>query len=215
MSEAKLKVQLESNPKGVGEKYFSHGARPARTERVRSGGNGKTVGFPAGEIAKRPTQKHLKKDTVLVLDNIRSVFNVGSIFRTGDGSGVSKIYLVGVTPDPVDRFGRERKDLAKVALGSEKRIPWEHAEDLKTILKKLKKDGFQILALEQSDKSIDYKKFKPKFPLAVVLGEEVRGIDQRVLDECDTIIEIPMMGEKESLNVSVATGVALFRILNV
>ena len=86
--------------------------------------------------------------TILILNNIRSVFNVGSIFRTADGAGISKIYLVGVTPDPVDRFGRERKDLAKVALGAEKKIAWEHADELKNILKKLKKDGYQTVALE-------------------------------------------------------------------
>ncbi len=204
MSAAKSKVQLESNPKRVGEKDFSRGGR-----------NGKTVGFPAGSIAQRPTLTHLKKQTILILNNIRSVFNVGSIFRTADGAGVSKIYLVGVTPDPVDRFGRERKDLAKVALGAEKKIAWEHAEDLEIVIKKLKKEGYQAVALEQAENSVDYKKFKPKFPLALVLGEEVSGLDKKSLDLCDAVIEIPMMGEKESLNVSVATGVALYRILNI
>ncbi|MDO8493286.1 MAG: RNA methyltransferase [bacterium] len=155
------------------------------------------------------------KQAILILDNIRSVFNVGSIFRTADGAGISKIYLVGVTPDPVDRFGRERKDLAKVALGAEKKIPWEHFEDLVVLIKKLKKDGYQIVALEQAENSVDYKKFKPEFPMALIMGEEVHGLDKKILDLCDSIIEIPMMGKKESLNVSVATGVSLFRILNI
>jgi 23S rRNA (guanosine2251-2'-O)-methyltransferase len=155
------------------------------------------------------------KNTVLVLDNIRSVFNVGSIFRTAECAGVIKIYLLGVTPDPIDRFGRERKDLAKVALGAEKKVLWEHIKDIGALIKKLKTDGYQVVALEQSEDSTDYKKFKPKFPLALVLGEEVSGLNKESLDLCDSVIEIPMMGEKESLNVSVATGVTLFRILNV
>ncbi len=156
-----------------------------------------------------------KKELVLILDNIRSVFNVGSIFRTAECAGVSKIYLVGVTPDPVDRFGRERKDLAKVALGAEKKVEWEHVKNTSSLLKKFKVDGYQVIALEQAENSVDYKKFKPKFPLALILGEEVKGLSKKILELCDTTIEIPMMGEKESLNVSVATGVALFRILEV
>lgn len=158
---------------------------------------------------------HKNKELILILDNIRSVFNVGSIFRTAECAGVSRIYLVGVTPDPIDRFGRERKDLAKVALGAEKKVRWEHEKDIETLIKKLKKDGYQIVALEQAENSVDYKKFKPELPTALILGEEVNGISKDVLDICDKIIEIPMMGEKESLNVSVATGVALFRILNI
>ncbi len=96
-----------------------------------------------------------KKETVLILDNIRSVFNVGSIFRTADGAGVSKIYLVGVTPDPIDRFGRERKDLAKVALGAEKKIKWEHVDKLHKVIEFLKLKGFQTVALEQAGNSLD------------------------------------------------------------
>ena len=171
--------------------------------------------FIAKTITKKMTIVHTKKEVVLILDNIRSIFNVGSIFRTADCAGVSKLYLAGVTPDPVDRFGRERKDLAKVALGAEKKIKWEHVEDTALLIKKLKKSGYGIVALEQAENSVDYKKFKPEFPMALVLGEEVRGIQKNTLEKCDQIIEIPMMGEKESLNVSVATGVALFRILNI
>ncbi|MBI3633312.1 MAG: TrmH family RNA methyltransferase [Candidatus Vogelbacteria bacterium] len=155
----------------------------------------------------------ISKEVVLVLDNTRSTYNVGSIFRTADGAGVSNIFLVGVTPDPLDRFGRERKDIAKVALGAEKTIRWEHADDIKKLIKKLKKDGFKIVALEQDKDAMDYKSFKPNFPLALVLGEEVKGISEETLKLCDSIIEIPMAGKKESLNVSVATGIALFRIL--
>jgi tRNA G18 (ribose-2'-O)-methylase SpoU len=155
-----------------------------------------------------------QKKLILILDNIRSTHNVGSIFRIADCAGVSKIYLVGVTPDPIDRFGRARKDVAKVALGAEQTISWEHVSDIKKLIVKLKKDGYEIVALEQDENSIDYKKYKTKFPFALILGEEVNGIKKETLKLCDKIIEIKMAGEKESLNFSVATGVALFRILN-
>ena len=149
---------------------------------------------------------------VVILDNIRSVYNVGSIFRTSDALGVDKIYLCGVTPTPTDRFGRARKDLAKVALGAEKDISWEYAKDTKEIIRKLKKSGFQIIAVEQEKKSQDFKKIKPKYPVAIVMGNEVEGIDKKTLALCDEIAEIPMIGNKESLNVSVSFGIAGYEI---
>ena len=156
-----------------------------------------------------------QQEKILILDNIRSTHNVGSIFRTADAVGISKIYLVGVTPAPIDRFGRERNDISKVALGAEKNIKWEHIENILDIIGSLKKEGFEIVALEQSENSVDYKEFVSPNKMALILGEEVSGIEKETLDVCDSIIEIPMRGEKESLNVSVATGVALFRILNI
>jgi len=151
----------------------------------------------------------------VVLDNIRSVHNVGSIFRTSDALGVNKIFLCGCTPTPKDRFGRERKDLAKVALGAEKSIEWGYFKTTEEIVKKLKKEKFQIIALEQSENSIDYKKVKTKNKIAIILGEEVHGLNKKVLDLADIIMEIPMRGIKESLNVSVSFGIAAFRIFNV
>ena len=154
-----------------------------------------------------------KKARVVILDNIRSVHNVGSIFRTSDALGIDKIYLCGCTPTPTDRFGRARKDLAKVALGAEKDIAWEYVKETKDIIKKLKKDGFQIIAVEQDKKSVNFKKIKPKYPVAIVMGNEVGGIDKKTLDLCDLIDEIPMVGNKESLNVSVSFGIAGYQIL--
>jgi tRNA G18 (ribose-2'-O)-methylase SpoU len=156
-----------------------------------------------------------KRCVVIILDNIRSVNNVGSIFRTSDALGVNKIFLCGCTPTPKDRFGRERKDLVKVALGAEKSIEWEYFKTTEEAIKKLKKEKFQIIALEQSENSVDYKKVKVKGDTAIVLGEEVHGLNKKVLDLVDIITEIPMHGIKESLNVSVSFGVAAFRILNV
>lgn len=149
----------------------------------------------------------------LILHDIRSTHNVGSIFRTADAVGILKIYLTGYTPAPLDRFGRPRKDIAKVALGAEKSVSWEHFPKIKTLLKKLKEEKVQIVALEQAENSIDYKTFKTKNSLALILGNEVGGIEKSILKLCDKVIEIPMSGKKESLNVSVSAGIALFRIL--
>lgn len=157
----------------------------------------------------------MAREIYLVLENIRSVHNVGSIFRTADACGVSKIYLIGVTPTPKDRFGRIRKDLAKVALGAEKNIVWEQIDSSLEVLKNLKTDGFQIISIEQSENSVDYKEVKSQEKVVFVLGAEVEGLSKSVLDLSDIVAEIPMKGKKESLNVSVAAGVALFRILEI
>ncbi len=150
---------------------------------------------------------------VLVLDNIRSTHNVGSIFRTADGFGVSKILLCGVTPDPIDRFGRDRSDIAKVALGAEKIIAWEHVDSTINAINTLKNEGYSIVALEQSEKSINLKDFQiPQKSIALVLGEETKGLSPEILAACDVVVEIPMQGEKESFNVSVAAAIALYQI---
>jgi 23S rRNA (guanosine2251-2'-O)-methyltransferase len=149
----------------------------------------------------------------LLLHNIRSVHNVGSIFRTADAAGVSKIILSGYSPTPLDRFGRERKDFTKVSLGAEKSVPWEYKPILTPTLKKLKKEGFEIVAIEQHKQSKNLFNYVPQNKnIAVVMGNEVRGVSPAVLKACDTILEIPMQGKKESLNVSVAAGVALFTL---
>ena len=156
-----------------------------------------------------------KKNVAVLIHDIRSTHNVGSIFRTSDAVGVGKIYISGYSPSPLDKYNRPRKDIAKVALGAEKTIPWEYMSEPYSIIKKLKKDGFEIVGLEQSEKSIDYKKYKFTKPILFIVGNEVTGIDKKILSLCDKIIEIPMLGDKESLNVSVAFGVSLFRIVGV
>lgn len=150
----------------------------------------------------------------LILDNIRSVHNVGSTFRTAETAGISKIYLIGTTPTPVDRFGRKREDLAKVALGAEDLVPWEYFENGIALIKKLKKDGYKIIALEQAPNSINYKKAKATAKTALILGNEVDGVSKDLLKLSDEIAEIPMKGEKESLNVSVAAGVMIFQLID-
>ncbi len=153
-------------------------------------------------------QKEIK--TFIILDNIRSVENVGSIFRTSDAAAVAKIYLCGTTPTPLDRFGRARKDLAKVALGAEKTIAWEHVPHTKDAIKHLKKENVRIVAVEQDKNAIDYKKAKVETDTAFIFGNEVDGVSKEVLGLSDTIVEIPMHGTKESLNVAVTVGIVLF-----
>ena len=154
-----------------------------------------------------------KLDLSLIIHNIRSAYNVGAIFRTADGAGVSKIYLTGYTPLPKDQFGRTNKEIHKTALGAEEVVAWEQVKSVASLIIRLKKAGREILALEQAENSIDYRKVKIKFPATLLLGEEVRGVTKDLLKKCDQIIEIPMRGQKESLNVSVATGIAIYQIL--
>lgn len=151
---------------------------------------------------------------ILILENIRSVHNVGAIFRTADAAGVDKIVLVGITPAPIDRFGRARADLAKAALGAEKTMAWKQVTNVGEAVAELRADGFQIISLEQAEGSVDYKKVKVGEKVAIIVGNEVDGVSKEALAMSDVVAEIPMAGGKESLNVSVATGVALFRIFN-
>lgn len=156
-----------------------------------------------------------KIEVILILPDIRSAQNVGAIFRTADAVGISKIFLTGVSPCPVDKFNRARKDIAKSALGAELTIPWEYKQNLSALLNKLKKEKYKIIAIEQDKNSVDYKKVKLSEKNAFIVGTEVTGLPKNILRKCDVIAEIPMKGKKESLNVSVATGIALFRILEI
>ena len=154
---------------------------------------------------------------IAVLDNLRSVHNVGSIFRTANAVGIDKIYLCGTTPTPLDHKGLRRKDFAKVALGAEDTLEWEYYENTAECINNLKKEDCYIIALEQNENSVDYKAVDiiNKKSVVFVVGHEVDGITKDILLLADVIIEIPMLGTKESLNVTIAFGVALYRILGV
>jgi len=152
------------------------------------------------------------KAICLILHNLRSAQNVGAFFRIADALGVKKIYLTGYTPAPIDRFGRVNRRVAKTALGAEKYVGWELCKNISRLINKLLASSFQLLALEQSDKSINYKKIKIKGPAAIIFGNEVRGLNPAILKKCDVVAEIPMRGRKESLNVAVAGGIFLSRI---
>ena len=151
---------------------------------------------------------------ILVLHDIRSAQNVGSLFRTADAVGISKIYLSSITPAPIDRFGRARSDIAKTALGAQATMAWEQYNDIVVLIEMYKSQGYQIIAIEQSEKSIDYKMIESKEKILFILGNEVEGVPEEVLGIVDSIVEIPMQGDKESLNVSVAGGIVLFRVLD-
>lgn len=150
----------------------------------------------------------------VILHNIRSAENVGAIFRTADAAGVKKIFLTGYTPLPIDRFGRIQSKIHKTALGAETHVPWEHVSSVAALIRLLSKEGTGVVAVEQDKKAKDYKRFPLKRPTAFLFGNEVRGISKQLLRQCSAVIEIPMRGKKESLNVSVSAGVILFRALD-
>ena len=154
---------------------------------------------------------------VAVLHNIRSEHNVGSIFRTADAAGVQKIYLCGITPTPQDRFGRPVGKISKVALGAETYIPWEQVRSTARLLDKLREDGWTIVALEQCRQSVPLRDVhfskREQKKLALVVGNEVRGLTPAILRRADEIVEIAMRGRKESLNVAVAFGIAIFSLI--
>lgn len=147
---------------------------------------------------------------VVILHNVRSVHNVGAMFRTADAAGVERVFLSGYTPAPIDRFGRERRDMAKAALGAERSVPWEHRASAAEIIDRLRSEGWRVVGVEQDARAIDYRTAEPREKIAFVFGNEVRGLSRQLRDRCDELVEIPMHGVKESLNVSVTVGVILF-----
>ena len=151
---------------------------------------------------------------LLILHNIRSVLNVGAIFRTADAIGINKIYLTGYTPTPYDRFGRINYAFKKASVGAYEFVKWEQIRDVSTLINKLKKEHFKIFAIEQNEKSIDYKKVKLGDKNVFIFGNEIRGVSKQILNKVDKILEIPMRGKKESLNVSTSVGIVLFKILD-
>jgi tRNA G18 (ribose-2'-O)-methylase SpoU len=141
---------------------------------------------------------------MVVLNNIRSLHNVGSIFRTCDGVGVEKLWLCGITGYPPN------PRLAQTALGAEREVPWEYRKDVVTLLKELKADGCQIVLLEQMAGSFSYDTFMPQPPACLVVGNEIEGVSSGIIPLCDAAVDIEMAGLKNSLNVSVAFGVVAY-----
>ena len=156
-------------------------------------------------------------DCVGILCDIRSIYNVGSMFRTADGAGFSKLFLCGITPTPLDRMGKILPEFAKTALHAEENVFWEHNKSVTRVISKLKKEGYWIYAVEQSKNSIPYNKISQnikKKKIAIILGNEVMGIPKKILGQCNGVLEIPMNGKKESLNVSVAFGIVAYECKN-
>jgi tRNA G18 (ribose-2'-O)-methylase SpoU len=153
------------------------------------------------------------QEIVAVLVNIRSLHNVGSIFRTSDSAGIKKLYLCGITPSPKDRFDDYIPQFTKVSLGAEKTVEWTKEHSALRTIKKLKKEGYAIYLVEQSKKSIPYHKAPKNKKIALVVGNEVKGLPPAILKAADKVLEIPMRGSKESLNVSVAFGIVAYRLI--
>ncbi|RPI01977.1 MAG: TrmH family RNA methyltransferase [Ignavibacteriae bacterium] len=147
---------------------------------------------------------------VVVVDNVRSLYNVGSIFRTSDGAMIEKLVLAGYTPHP------PRREIEKTALGSTKSVPWEYTKHPLDIILNLKERGYRICCLELTDKSIQYNNVTiAEFPLCLVIGNEISGVSEEVVASCNLAIEIPMHGIKQSLNVAVAYGIAIFELARI
>jgi tRNA G18 (ribose-2'-O)-methylase SpoU len=148
--------------------------------------------------------------THVILHNIRSAHNVGSVFRTADGAGVSKVFLTGYTPTPIDRFGRENVQILKTSLGATTTVPYVSVQDIQTLITQLKEEGYIIVAVEQTKEALSYYEYDAPKNVAFIFGNEITGIEPEVLTRADAYVQIPMHGSKESLNVSVCVGVILF-----
>ncbi len=142
----------------------------------------------------------------LMLDRIRSIHNVGAFFRTGDGAGIEKIFITGWTAFP------PRPEITKVALGAEEAVPWERYKDPVEAVQAAKEQGYQLIAVEQTDCSTDLFTTELPFPCCLVFGNEVDGVQDAIVEWCDLAVEVPMHGTKESLNVSVCAGAVLFEV---
>ncbi len=151
----------------------------------------------------------MKRRICLLAHNVRSLWNVGSFFRTCDAFAIEKIYLTGYTGHP------PRKEITKTALGAEESVPWEHASDPLPIVQKLQGDGWSIAPLELTDDAMDFTDFSPPSKICLIVGHELSGVPQEILAIADSVIKIPMLGKKESLNVAVAAGIALHHLRNV
>jgi len=158
-----------------------------------------------------PTEKDLKKikrnPIYLVLDRIIDTYNTGSLFRLADAVAAAKIYLCGEMEYPPS------SRIHKAAVGTQKWVPWEKKESTLATIKELKKKDIQILVVEQSNRSISYKEFKPKFPVAIVVGNETEGVSKEILDEADVIVELPMFGINKSFNVWGSAAVVVYKVL--
>ncbi len=161
------------------------------------------------ELVERQSEIRAERKTIpltVVLNNIRSLYNVGSIFRTADGAGVEKIWLCGITGKPPDQ------KISKTALGAEETVPWEHRWNVLEALEEMKKQGYEIVLLEQMEKSVPYQDYQPGKPVCLVLGNEIHGVDDDIGKYCDRALEIEMAGLKNSLNVTVAFGIVAYDI---
>jgi len=148
----------------------------------------------------------------VILDNVRSSHNVGAIFRTADAVGITKIYLTGYTPTPTDRFGRPNDKLRKTALGATATVPWDIAGNVVVLVRSLQSAGVMVVAVEQGARatSLFSTPLPATQPVAFVFGNEIEGVSSKVLAAADAVVDLPMLGMKESLNVAVTAGIVLY-----
>lgn len=148
----------------------------------------------------------IRLPVAVLLDNIRSMYNVGAFFRVGDGVGVEKLWLCGITAHPPE------KAITKTALGAEETVRWEHDWEAVRVAEGLRRDGFQLAAIETSAQAVDLFEWQPRFPVCVAFGNEVEGLRPELMEMADAHVRIPMMGQKNSLNVATAGGVVLYEL---
>lgn len=162
-----------------------------------------------GRVSTEEFKTQDKFPIVLVLDNIRSLNNIGTFFRTGDAFNVRKIYLCGITAQPPHR------DIQKTALGATESVEWSHHLSTVDLIQELKANGFRVVVLEQTEKTtmLQSLEWSSSQPLALVFGNEVDGVQQEVIDVCDEVVEIPQFGTKHSFNVSVSAGIVLWELV--
>lgn len=172
---------------------------------LASDANDELVPDPPFSLAKG--YEGIRLPAAVLLDNIRSMYNVGAFFRAADGVGLEKLCLCGITSHP------PKKAISKTALGAEEVIPWEHGWDALEMAKRMRDNGFEIAAIETGMHSIDLFDWQPSFPVCVAFGNEVEGLQPALLEIADTQVHIPMLGQKTSLNVATAAGVVLYELL--
>lgn len=161
--------------------------------------------FAASVLGARYDGLHLPVS--VLLDNVRSLYNVGSFFRTADAAGVEHLYLSGITGRP------PRKEISKTALGADEHVPWTGLDDPAVLLDELHGRGYELAAIETSARAVDLFDWRPRFPVCVLFGHEVEGLPAPLIERCDTLVRIPMLGLKHSLNVATAGGVVLYDLL--
>lgn len=163
------------------------------------------VPYRATEVAS--AYDGLRLPVSILLDNVRSMYNVGAFFRTADGAGIERLFLSGITARP------PKSAISKTALGAEERVPWEAVADLNSQLADLRLHGHEIAAIETSNRAVDLFDWRPHFPVCVLFGHEVDGLSSEMLALCDTHVRIPMLGLKHSLNVASAGAIVMYELL--
>ena len=187
---------------------MSHPKFPANADAIRANGEGIVGANTASARALLAAgYEGLRLPASVLLDNVRSMYNVGAIFRAADGVGLEKVCLCGITAHP------PKKAISKTALGAEEVVAWEHHWDAIPMAEKMRRSGFQIAAIETSMHSVDLFEWQPRFPVCVAFGNEVEGLRPELLELADTHVRIPMLGKKTSLNVATAAGIVLYELL--